>query len=57
MKCKFCGKSIEKNDFGYLVELDDSELTRMKQLKLNKDEMLCTECKKEIMFAGLAVVL
>jgi len=57
MKCKFCNNTIEEGKEGYLAYLDDEEFSRLQSLRLEKGQNLCISCKKEIMFAGLDVVL
>jgi len=57
MKCKFCSNIVEEGKQGYLMYLDDAEFSRLQSLRLIKGENLCISCKREIMFAGLDLVL
>lgn len=55
--CKFCSTKLNENNIGYSSELDNDEFSRMKELKLSKNENICVDCKKELMFAQLIAVL
>jgi hypothetical protein len=55
--CKYCGTKIDILNIGYLKVLDDSEMTRMKELGLNRNENICIECKKELLISGIIAVI
>lgn len=55
--CKYCGTKVNDSNSGYLSYLDDSEQTRLNELKLKRNESVCIECKQELMFASLIAVI
>lgn len=58
MKCKFCGDSITVKNTGLFNDIfSDVEEKRIEQFRLKKNEYICINCKKEIMFAQLVPVL
>lgn len=57
-KCKFCGKAVTFKNSGIwndLFAMEEQE--KLDSLRLKKEEVLCVDCKREIMFANLIPIL
>jgi hypothetical protein len=51
-KCTICNSKITKNNNGISKEtLNYSETQRF--LKLKKEQTICLECKKDLLYAGI----
>jgi len=55
-KCKFCKCKVSFKNQGFLSCLNDDEKKRLKELKLEKTEHICIDCKKELLFANLVSI-
>ena len=48
MKCQICSATITKSNIGFLDLLDNAEKKRL--LNLKKEQTICIECKKTLMY-------
>ena len=50
-RCQICSDKIKNNNNGLSDLLDNSEIQKV--LKLRKDQTICIECKKDLLYADI----